>query len=160
MEEQVLEILRAEKTEDSIFELCVLCSIRDYQANKYIDMYKKLTEIIEYSSYKASIGHKKKRDEILNKLVSGAFSTNEAKVVDFRTEIIKLLQSDDLSYSVNKISELCNISEGDAAVVVEKFKSITNSEISLRAVDTMDSVNRRWRIIDELAATFIPDRPF
>jgi len=160
MEEQVLEILTSEKTEDTVFELCVLCSIRDYQANKYIDMYQKLTHIIDYSSPRTTVGHLKKREEIYKKLVNGAFSTNEAKIVDFRSEIIKLLQSDDLTLSVNKISELCNISEGDAAVIVEKFKSIGDSEVSLRAIDTMESVNKRWKIIDELAATFIPDRPF
>ena len=160
MEQEVLRSLIAEMTDETIHDLCDICSIRKFQAVKYIEMYQKLTRDIQELKDVDTTNLRKNRDNILRRLVNGEYSTNEAKSMDFKNEIIRILQSDTYSEAISALSELCNIAEGDAAVFYEKFKNIKYNETGLSSVETSDAVNARWEIINLLAKMYQPDRPF
>lgn len=160
MEQDVLLLLTSEKSHATILSLCNICNIRDFQANKYIDMYQKLDNNIKTFVNMDTTNFKKHRDNILKRLINGEYSTNEAKASDYKNEVIRCLQNDDVNQAVGQITELCHISEGDAAVFVEKFQSIKYNESGLSSVETADAVNARWEIINLLSGTFQPDRPF
>ena len=160
MEQEVLEILLTEKSEMTILQLSELCNVRTFQASKYIDMYQKLNNSIQVLVGVDTTNCKKNRDNILKRLVNGEYSTNEAKASDFKNEVIRCLQCDDINQSIIEISKLCNIAEGDAAVFVEKFKNIKYNETMLSSIETEEAVAARWDIINLLSRTFRPDRPF
>lgn len=160
MEQEVLSILLADISEYNVNRLCELCNIRDYQAIKYISLYQRLDNNIRQLVGMDTTNFVKNRDKVLHKLVKGEYSTNEAKANDYKNEVIKYLQSEDFDQAVNDLVCLCNIAEGDAAVFVEKYKSIKYNENMLSSLETKDAVADRWKIINLLSGTFIPDRPF
>ncbi len=155
MKDKVIEILMMPKSEESIRMLCDNFGVREFQANKIIDEYKKIYDM-EVSMLESGVdtsNFAREKQVIIKGLTSGEFSKPEVIKNDFRNEVINILQAPVSEENIMYLSKLCNLSLENSKIYITNYQTLVNNEKILisRGEDASSMTNQKMDIISKLS---------